>query len=394
MKSKSADGRCVRWGLTLSHWDLEVRKVQRGEDGLAAILGAGITPREHLDEVAETLIPAKVRAKAPPVICVEMLDDSYTGYVLSFDGAAKTSTRQGSSGCVVWELPGRRALNAHGFILDDVTVNDAEYHGILKGMELMSDLKPATALKVKFKSVKLVHVKRDYNQAVDYLTSKTLAQGGSWQIEDAEELRHLKQMSKIPEKLMMSEARSFEVVSMDFVTHMPKSARGNTFLLLFQDMFSGYVMCKPMDSTTAQDVAEAYEERVFWNFGASSMFRHDQDPRFMSEVFTRFRDLLGSCQRATLTYRPQANGQQERSVQTIIRSVRVYVAEVDQSDWDDHAKRLMFALNTLFDATRLYTPFYLGTQSAMLGSKPSSVPERTAYEWRRKFQRDYSYAQT
>ncbi|GMF45601.1 unnamed protein product [Phytophthora fragariaefolia] len=29
----------------------------------------------------------------------------------------------------------------------------------------------------------------------------------------------------------------------------------------------------------------------------------------------------------------------------------------------------------------------------MLGPKPSSVPERSAYEWRRKMQRDYSYAQ-
>ncbi|OWZ10509.1 reverse transcriptase, partial [Phytophthora megakarya] len=113
--------------------------------------------------------------------------------------------------------------------------------------------------------------------------------------------------------------RPFEVVSMDFVTHMPKSERGNTFLLLFQDMFSGFVMCKPMSSTTAQDVAEAYEERVFRMFGASEMIRHDQDPRFMSEVFTRFRELLGSRQRSTLSYRPQANGQQERSVQTVIR---------------------------------------------------------------------------
>ncbi|OWZ14920.1 reverse transcriptase [Phytophthora megakarya] len=186
---------------------------------------------------------------------------------------------------------------------------------------------------------------------------------------------------------------------MDFVTPMPKSERGNTFLLLFQDMFSGFVMCKPISSTTAQDVAEAYEERVFRMFGASEMIRHDQDPRFMSEVFTRFRELLGSRQRSTLSYRPQANGQQERSVQTVIWSVRAYVAEADQSDWDDHAERLMFALNTSFDATRLDTPFYLvhdwdaqGTVSSMLGSKPSSLPERTAYEWRRKFQRDYGYA--
>ncbi|GMF50568.1 unnamed protein product [Phytophthora fragariaefolia] len=138
--------------------------------------------------------------------------------------------------------------------------------------------------------------------------------------------------------------RPFEVVSMDFVTHMPESERGNTFLLLFQDAFSGYVMCKPMRSTTAQDVAEVYEECVFRRFGASSMVTHDQDPRFMSE-------------------------------------------------------RIMFVLNTSFDATRLDTPFYLvhgwdaqATLSAMLGPKPSSIPERTAFEWRRKMQRQYGYA--
>ncbi|KAE8894795.1 hypothetical protein PF003_g20839 [Phytophthora fragariae] len=69
------------------------------------------------------------------------------------------------------------------------------------------------------------------------------------------------------------------------------------------------------------------------------------------------------------------------------------------SDWDDHAERLMFALNASFDATRLEMPFYLvhgweaqGTVSVMLGPRPSSVQEKTAYEWRRKFQRDYSYA--
>ncbi|POM57613.1 Hypothetical protein PHPALM_37849 [Phytophthora palmivora] len=51
----------------------------------------------------------------------------------------------------------------------------------------------------------------------------------------------------------------------------------------------------------------------------------------------------------------------------------------------------MFALNTSFDTTRLETPFYLvhgwdahGTVSAMLGPKPSTTQERTAYEWRRK----------
>ncbi|POM71380.1 Reverse transcriptase [Phytophthora palmivora] len=566
LTSQSADGRTVKWGLKLSHWDLEIRRVQHDEDGLAAILGAGITPREHLDEVAEDLIPAKGRVK-PPV------------------------------------------LDAQDFILGDVTENDADYHGLLKGLTLAIErgvqdvvvvgdsriaiqqaqglincnqpnlqrkLAEYEVLKTKFKSVRLVHVKRAFNQAAHYLTSKTLALGESWKVEDAGERKHLQLVSKIHEKLVkpkvllsagiqkddpqgvetlsepmgpleyqaerwrrikvhqdkdgyllqpkdflrgntakLSHAqarklgkvaddfvldsrevlyrlsrstrdrprdmvdelrlvvpkalqpdilhythedfqdghqgitrtyeklrsefywhgmyadvevfvkecvdcasgkgrpqnpgpspgnieprRPFEVVSMGFVTHLPKSARGNTFLLLFQDAFSGFVMCKPMSSTTAQDVAEVYEEQVFRRFGASSMLRHDQDPRFMSEVFTRFRELLGNKQRVTLAYRLQESEQQERSVQTGVRSIRAYIAEADQSDWVDHAERLMFALNTSFDATRLDTPFFLvhdwdahGTVSAMLGPRPLSVQERTAYEWRRKPQRDYSYAQ-
>ncbi|KAE8887230.1 hypothetical protein PF003_g28676 [Phytophthora fragariae] len=68
-------------------------------------------------------------------------------------------------------------------------------------------------LKEKFTSMRLVHVKREYNQAADYLTSKTLALGTSWQTEDPEELKNLVQVSKIHEKLMKP------LVIMDESTH-------------------------------------------------------------------------------------------------------------------------------------------------------------------------------
>ncbi|OWY93433.1 hypothetical protein PHMEG_00037179 [Phytophthora megakarya] len=72
-----------------------------------------------------------------------------------------------------------------------------------------------------------------------------------------------------------------------------------------------------------------------------------------------------------------------------MHSIRVYVEEPDQTDWDDHAEKLMHAMNTSFDATRLDTPFYL-----LHGYAGPDVAERTAYEWRRKLQRDYDYAHT
>ncbi|OWZ20212.1 reverse transcriptase [Phytophthora megakarya] len=174
---------------------------------------------------------------------------------------------------------------------------------------------------------------------------------------------------------------------MDFVTHMPKSKRGNTFSSCSRHVFR----TRDVQTNVIHDSPGRSREHVLRMFGASKMIRHDQDPRFTSEVFTRFRELLGSRQRSTLSYRPDANGQQERSVQTVIQSVRAYVPEADQSD--DHAERLMFALNASFDATRLDTSFYQahgcdaqGTVSSTLGPKPSSLQE-----WIASIS-DYSYA--
>ncbi|GMF50433.1 unnamed protein product [Phytophthora fragariaefolia] len=212
LNSNSIEGRCLKWALEQSRMSLEIRRVQRDADGLAAILGAGITPREHLDAVVEDLIPAKGRIKKPPAVSMEMLESDYQGVVLSFKCAAKTSTRVGSCGCVLWQLPGWEVLDARGFMLGDVTVNDAEYHGMLNGLKMASErgvedfgdsmiviqqvqglincnqpnlqhrLAEYEVIRKKFKTVQLVHVKRLYNQAADYLTSKNLTLGMSWQV--------------------------------------------------------------------------------------------------------------------------------------------------------------------------------------------------------------------
>ncbi|CAI5706014.1 unnamed protein product [Peronospora farinosa] len=66
----------------------------------------------------------------------------------------------------------------------------------------------------------------------------------------------------------------------------------------------------------------------------------------MSDFFRAFNRMIGQKQRATMAYRPQANGTAERMVQTITRAIKMYVSKVDQKDWDAYAERLTFALNT------------------------------------------------
>ncbi|GMF42358.1 unnamed protein product [Phytophthora fragariaefolia] len=192
----------------------------------------------------------------------------------------------------------------------------------------------------------------------------------------------------------------FQLVSMDFVIPLPTTRRGNSALLLFQCSFTGFVIAKAMPNTDALRVAQAFEECVYRRFGAPSLIRHDRDPRFMSEVFQAFAEMMQSKSRATLSYRPQANGQQERSVKTVIQSVRVYAEDPLQQDWDEIVERLVFAIKPSMDTTRRETPFYLvhgwdamSTLRAMTSSlRRGTAKQSYALAWRREINRQQEIA--
>ncbi|KAJ8539138.1 hypothetical protein ON010_g12732 [Phytophthora cinnamomi] len=480
--SSSLEGCCQRWATLLSPWDLEIHRVEKAEDGLAAIMGAGITPREHLANVAESLNSKKGTNDAFPA--------DKPGYIGK-----------------LWLYPmvaaGVERGQCERYFLEDVTVNDAEYQVLIKGVTLAMEHGVFDLLFYRIphrhsagSRVSLIHVTREFNQAADYRTSRTLAAGESQIIDDPLELSHLHLVNRVPEKLVkphQSEdedprvdgdalccvlkaivddfpncdnapltlgARVLAALTRSHVSPQPQvtEASGTETPGLASELTaplprrppkwpsSDYedaralaqcVNCAsgkgkppnpgpspgniepnvparkhlslaiPIHVLRIRDVQthefdnshEAYEEAVFRQFGASSMPRHDRDHRFLSEVFPRFREMFGTKQRATLAYRPQANGQQERYVQTMVRRIRAYVAEADPSDGDDHAERLVIALNTSFASTRLETPFYLvhgwdakSTVSAVLGPPPTGLGKRSAYERRHKLQRDYTFA--
>ncbi|GMF37497.1 unnamed protein product [Phytophthora fragariaefolia] len=91
-----------------------------------------------------------------------------------------------------------------------------------------------------------------------------------------------------------------------------------------------------MSSTKAQDVAEVHERN-----------------------FQGVRPANTAKSRATLSHRPQANGQQKRSVKPIVQTVNVYVDDPIQQDWDHIAEKMAHAINNSMDTTRKVTPFYL-----------------------------------
>ncbi|GMF47077.1 unnamed protein product [Phytophthora fragariaefolia] len=134
-------------------------------------------------------------------------------------------------------------------------------------------------------------------------------------------------------------AMSENVIAMNHIPLLPESYKGNTELLVWVDLFAGFVIAKANASRCVQTVAEAYEEAVFIRFGASEAIRHDREPDFMAHFCKAFKKLMGQRQRATLAYRPLANGTAERMVQTVTRAVKMHIADVDQRYGDEKVSR-------------------------------------------------------
>ena len=111
-------------------------------------------------------------------------------------------------------------------------------------------------------------------------------------------------------------------------------------------------MAKARASRTTQTVAEGYEECVYRRFRASEAIRHEKELGFMFNVFRSFNSLLGQRQQPTMAYRPQALDTAKRMAQTLIRSIKLYAADVGHQDWNEYAERLTFAINTTQDRVR------------------------------------------
>jgi hypothetical protein len=86
-------------------------------------------------------------------------------------------------------------------------------------------------------------------------------------------------------------------------------------------------------------------------------------------------------------------------VQDITRAIKMYVEDERQTDWDDYAERLAFALNTRFNRARGDTAFYLvhgwdpkSTVESMLPFARRTEKCSEAEKWRMKIRRAHERA--
>ncbi|KAE8976356.1 hypothetical protein PF011_g24085 [Phytophthora fragariae] len=146
-RSKGLQGRLSQWAAILSPWKSEICRSMKGEEELLGAQAASITPRALVDAELDEIAPRK-RASRIVVIPVPDVARDEVLHVLSFDGSAKAKREGEAYSAVIWQLPNWEIVRAASGYEADLTVNEAEYRGLLLGCSLLKELDDVTRLVV------------------------------------------------------------------------------------------------------------------------------------------------------------------------------------------------------------------------------------------------------
>ena len=145
-----------------------------------------------------------------------------------------------------------------------------------------------------------------------------------------------------------------EIVHLDFLGPLPKTLRGNEYVLMMVDQFTKWVECVPLPSQTAEVTAKAAEDGFFSKLGFLFQIFHDQGRNFESKLFTAICEVLEIHKARTTPYRPSANGQVERYNKTLMDAIRCNIKD-SQDQWDLHLQQIAGALRSAVNRSTNYT---------------------------------------
>jgi predicted aspartyl protease len=136
-----------------------------------------------------------------------------------------------------------------------------------------------------------------------------------------------------------------ERVHIDFLGPLPRTPRGNEYVLMMVDQFTKWVECVPMPSQTAEATAKAAVDCFFSRFGMPFQIFSDQGRNFDSGLFTELCKVLHIHKARTTPYRPSSNGQVERYNSMLMDAVRCFIGK-SQNQWDLHIQQIAAALRS------------------------------------------------
>ena len=153
--------------------------------------------------------------------------------------------------------------------------------------------------------------------------------------------------------------RSWQCITMDFITGLPMTARGFDAILVIVDRFSKMVHFVPTRTDqSAADIWQLFTDHVIRLHGAVEEVVGDRDSKWNSHFWRAMMENLGTKLKLSTAYHPQTDGQTERMNRVLEEALRSAIG-ADQEDWDRHLSMIEFALNMSINTSTKNSPFML-----------------------------------
>ena len=150
--------------------------------------------------------------------------------------------------------------------------------------------------------------------------------------------------------------RKFEVIAVDFISHLPRSKKGNTAIFVMVDLLTKFPLVYVARQADAKTMCE-FLEATFLLFGTPRVVISDNGKQFESNLFNELLEEYKIQSFLTPYHHPQANPC-ERVNRVIVTSICAFHAKF-HLDWDINLPAIMAAIRSAVHESTKYSPYFL-----------------------------------
>lgn len=162
---------------------------------------------------------------------------------------------------------------------------------------------------------------------------------------------------------MKDPVKPWEMISVDLIGPLPRSNKGNIFLLVITDIFTKFVLVKPLRKSTAPLVNQFVEES-FMLFSVPRVTISDNGSQFISRSYKKMLEDYKVKLWYTASYHAQANPV-ERSNRVIKTAIRAYIEE-NHKTWDENINQIACSIRSAIHDSTKQSPYFLNFGQEMV----------------------------
>ena len=144
---------------------------------------------------------------------------------------------------------------------------------------------------------------------------------------------------------------------MDIVGPLPKTLKGNEYILTIQNLLTKYSIGIPMEGISPADIADVFAKRFICQFGSPRAILTDQRANFTSSLMKKVAKRFRIKQYTTSAYHSQSNGSIERSHHVLSEYLKLYIE--NSRNWDEWVELAILSYNTSVHEGTKFSPHEL-----------------------------------